>query len=529
MGFMTVPLHRVHLQSDLVNGYFRCGARPTLPVKGVTFIMGTDIAGGKVMPALEVLNDPVTSPVTDTLSESCPEFFPACAVTRAQSRNLGDLVDLSDTVLAPIFAYDESPMPVPKLSVSLEEQVDQSSDKVTSSEMLKLPVNSAQLITAQKGDPSLVKCFSSVCSLEEAKEKEVGYFIDNGILLRKWNLHGTGKMEWSAVYQIVVPQVYRQHVLNLTHDHPWSGHLGVTKTYNRILMHFFWPGLKADVSQFCQTCHICQVAGKPNQVIPPAPLCPIPVIGEPFEYVIIDCVGPLPKSKSGNQFLLTIMCLATRYPEAIPLRKITAPAVVKALLKFFSTFGLPKVIQSDQGTNFMSKLFSQVMQSLSIKHKVSSAYHPESQGSLERFHQTLKSMLRKYCLDSGQDWDEGVPIVLFAVRETIQESLGFSPAELVFGHNVRGPLKILKEQFMYTDSKPKLNVLDYVSQLRERLHQDCSLARETLTSKQEKMKNLYDKKAVSRIFKPGDKVMVLLPIAGSALSARFSGPYVIEK
>lgn len=79
-----------------------------------------------------------------------------------------------------------------------------------------------------------------------------------------------------------------------------SGHLGVTKTYNRILKHFFWPGLKRDVVQVCHTCHTCQCMGKPNQVIPPALLCPVLVIGEPFEHVIIDCVRPLPKSKSGN-------------------------------------------------------------------------------------------------------------------------------------------------------------------------------------------------------------------------------------
>ncbi len=144
-----------------------------------------------------------------------------------------------------------------------------------------------------------------------------------------------------------------------------SGHLGITKTYNRILRHFFWPGLKRDVVEFCRICHTCRCMGKPNQVILPAPLSPIPVIGEPFEHVIIDCVGPLPKTKSGNQFLLTIMCTATRFPEAIPLRKITAP-VIKALVKFFSTFGLPKILQTDQGTNFMSKIFNQVLKSLSI-------------------------------------------------------------------------------------------------------------------------------------------------------------------
>ncbi len=223
------------------------------------------------------------------------------------------------------------------------------------------------------------------------------------------------------------------------------------------------------------------------------------------------------------------MCVATRFAEAIPLRKITAPVIIKALVKFFSTFGLPKVVQSDQGSNFMSKLFKQVLQSLEITHRVSAPYHPESQGALERFHQTLKSMLRKHCLDTARDWDEGVPLVLFAVRETVQESLSFSPAELVFGHQVRGPLKVLKEHMLSVDSSPSVNILDYVSNFRDRLHAACSLARESLANAQKGMKRRFDRKAVARSFMPGDEVLVLLPVLGSSLSARFYGPYVVKK
>lgn len=80
---------------------------------------------------------------------------------------------------------------------------------------------------------------------------------------------------------------------------------------------------------YCRSCHSCQLVGKPNQVIPRAPLHPIPIMGEPFERLIIDCAGLLPKSKSGQQFLLTLMCAATRYPEAIPLRWLKAKVVVK--------------------------------------------------------------------------------------------------------------------------------------------------------------------------------------------------------
>ena len=108
--------------------------------------------------------------------------------------------------------------------------------------------------------------------------------------------------------------------------------------------------------------------------------------------------------------------------------------IVKALVKFFTFVGLPKSVQSDQGSNFMSGIFQQVMHELGITQYKSSPYHPESQGALERFHQTLKNMIRSYCFDTEKDWDEGIHLLLFAVRESVQESLGFSPFELVFGH-----------------------------------------------------------------------------------------------
>ena len=282
--------------------------------------------------------------------------------------------------------------------------------------------------------------------------------------------------EWAVNHQIVVPKIYRSEILNLAYETPMSGHLGVNKTYHKILNHFCWSGLNAEISNYCRSCHICQVVGKPNQVIPKAGLQPIPAFDESFR-IIIDCVGPLPKTKSGNEYLLTIMCTSTRFPEAIPLRHIKTKTIVKALVKFFFTFvGLPKSVQSDQGSNFMSSIFQQVLHELGIKQYRLSAYHPESQGALERFHQTGKNMIRSYCFDTEKDWDEGIHILLFAVRESVQASLGFSPFELVFGHTVRRPLKFLKEKFVSQEDTP-LNLRQCVSDFRCKLLTACEAAK----------------------------------------------------
>ena len=168
------------------------------------------------------------------------------------------------------------------------------------------------------------------------------------------------------------------------------------------------------------------------------------------------------------------------------------------------------------------------MHELGIKQYRSSAYQPESQGALERFHQTLKNMIRSYCFDTEKDWDEGIHLLLFAVRESVQESLGFSPFELVFGHSVRGPSKLLKETFLSNDETP-LNLLQYVSDFRNTLSRACEVARSNLKTSQGKMKARYDNHVIDRKFKPGDKVLALLPIPGRPLQARYFGPYTIDK
>lgn len=111
--------------------------------------------------------------------------------------------------------------------------------------------------------------------------------------------------------------------------------------------------------------------------------------------------------------MLTIMCASTRFPEAIPLRNIKSKTIVNAFAKFFTNVGLLLSVQSDK--NFTSQVFKQVMRELGIKYHTSSAYYPEFQGALERFHQTLKTMMRTYCLSSEKDWDQGINYLLFGI------------------------------------------------------------------------------------------------------------------
>ena len=491
------PLHKVALACGLVEGDVVVGVRPQLPVEGVHMILGNDLARGKVWAdgqpnrVMQSLTPP--GDLSSDSSSMFPEIFPVCAVTRAASR---------------------------------QKEVDSKPDNLefpVKLQMEQLTVSRDILLTEQKSDQSLSDLFERVVPDLAVRDHAQCYFLLDGLLVRKWvpyNSLGLGE----AVFQVVVPTKLRSKVLEISHGDV-AGHFGVRKTYDRVLHHFFWPRLKRDVAQFVKTCHTCQLTSKPNQVVKPAPLFPIPAIGQPFEHLIIDCVGPLPRSKSGHSYLLTVMCQATRYPAAYPLRTITTKAVVKALTQFISIFGIPKVIQSDQGSNFTSHMFAQILKQLKVKHNKSTAFHAQSQGALERFHQTLKSLLRAYCTELSADWEEGLPWLLLAAREVVQESTGFSPNDLVFGHKVRGPLAVLRDGFV--PEEPPRNLIEYINGFRFRLYRAGELARVKLEASQRNMKEKYDRKAELREFSSGDKVLVLLPLVNSPFQAKFFGPFTV--
>ncbi|MCP4254324.1 MAG: DDE-type integrase/transposase/recombinase, partial [Candidatus Scalindua sp.] len=389
------------------------------------------------------------------------------------------------------------------------------------------PNHQSGLVDLQRKDKECKALASSAVSEEESKN-ELGmcFYLKDDVLWRQWRPpHKASDNGLWDVHQIVVPKPCRRAILEVAHGTPLAGHLGVRKTLDRIRAHFYWPGMKIDVSNYCRVCHTCQVTGKPNQKVPVSPLVPLPVFESPFTRVLIDVVGPLPKTSAGHCYLLTIMDMATRYPEAIPLRNISAPVIVRELLKFFTKMGFPYEIQSDRGTNFTSNLFEQSLKEIGIKHIKASSYHPESQGALERYHQTLKCMLRKYCEETGEDWDKGVPFLLFATREVPTESLGFSPNELIFGHQVRGPLQVLKEDLIGHNASQ--NLLKYVLDFKTRVTSSCEFAAQNLRIAKNAMKVWYDRRARVREFHPGDEVLVLLPLSGQPLAAKFRGPYKV--
>lgn len=166
-----------------------------------------------------------------------------------------------------------------------------------------------------------------------------------------------------------------------------------------------------------------------------------------------------------------------------------------------------------------------MLEQLHVKHNKSTAYHAQRQGALERFHQTLKSLLRAYCTELSGDWGDGLPWLLLLAREVVQDSTGFSPNELVFGHQVRGPLAVLQDGCL--PEEPPQNIQYYVNGFRVKLHRAGELAKQKLQRAQGRMKKQYDKRAEARQFCPGDRVPALLSIIDSPFQAKYSGPFSV--
>lgn len=385
-----------------------------------------------------------------------------------------------------------------------------------------------EFATAQWEDPNLEAPRRNVMAIDGnlcpgVNELPNPHFcIRNGLLYRGVQAKGGDLVE-----QLLVPKKYVSRVLYLAHTHQLGAHLGVQKTFDRVVARFYWPGVKGAIEQFCRECPECQkTAPRPNFR---NPLVPLPIIGTPFSRIAMDIVGPLSKSSRGHKYILVIVDYATRYPEAIPLRTANAKNVAHELMMLFSRVGIADEVLTDQGTCFMSRVMSSLYRWLKVKRIRTSVYHPQTDGLVERFNQTLKKMLKKLVEVDGRDWDQLIPYVLFAIREVPQASTGYSPFELLYGRRPRGLLDLAKEVWESQPS-PHRSVIEHVERLQERAKKVWPTVREHMEKAQAAQARTYNRGASVREFQPGEKVLVLVPTTECKFLAKWQGPFeVVER
>lgn len=234
----------------------------------------------------------------------------------------------------------------------------------------------------------------------------------------------------------------------------------------------------------------------------------------------IDVVGPLPESEEGLKYILTYQDDLSRYFGATPMIDHTADSVAKSLVEnTILRFGIPETILSDQGSEFLNELFSKIMKLLGIKHYTTSGYHPETNGSIERQHSILKSIIRSNTMDNNvNDWPRYLPYAVFVINSQVNSSTGYTPHELIYGYKLDLPSNLKKSP------DPLYTYDNYLHELKYKLQLMHSRAREQLLMSKETNKEYYDKKSKKVSYKVGDKVLITNEQRKTKLLNPFIGP-----
>ena len=230
------------------------------------------------------------------------------------------------------------------------------------------------------------------------------------------------------------PVVLRDQIMSNYHS---LSHPGIRPSQKLIMSDFIWHGAANDVRNFVKSCVDCQtskVQRHSKHLVQQPDLQPT----SKFSHVHVDIVGALADC-GGMKYLLTVVDRATRYPVAVPMPDITADTVVKAFMSgWVAHFGVPHTIVSDRGRQFTSKLWADLVSLLGMEHNPTTAFHPESNGMVERFHRTLKSALMAG-LGDNRDWLSHLPIVLLGIRSSVRGDFGCSTNEVGLGQELALP------------------------------------------------------------------------------------------
>ncbi|UYV67102.1 hypothetical protein LAZ67_4003898, partial [Cordylochernes scorpioides] len=291
---------------------------------------------------------------------------------------------------------------------------------------------------------------------------------------------------------------FREAVISYHHDIPTGGHFGVKKVMRRLKSDYYWPGMRTQVRNYIRRCESCQLS---NQGVAKAASAPHFRPEKPFEHLALDFIGPLETTPRGYSSILTIVDLFTKFPILIPTKDQCANTVIRALLeRIITTFGVPKTILSDRGSAFMSCVFKGVCKAMGVGAVNTSAWRPQSNGAVERLNRTVIESLRRCTV--GNNWDTTLPMVALAIRTTVHASTGFTPAKLVFGHELRLPQPFQEEErlILYMAVFYERELVGEVERIRE-------MVRQTYLNEQQEARVRFETREL-RTFGTGDLVLV---------------------
>jgi len=231
----------------------------------------------------------------------------------------------------------------------------------------------------------------------------------------------------------VVPDAARRAVFDAVHG---LAHVGVKATVKAISKNFVWHSMSSDIKNWVRTCSSCQASKILKHNATPHAAFQPPTAK--FEALHIDIVGPLPPSQ-GHRYILTVVDRFSRWPAAIPMPDMSAATCASALVRgWVQHYGTPLSVVTDRGRQFTSALWAELMALLGTAHSLTTAYHPQANGLVERFHRQLKGSLMARCA-ATDSWYSDLPLVMLGLRAAVKEDLGCSAADIVYGESIRLP------------------------------------------------------------------------------------------
>lgn len=342
------------------------------------------------------------------------------------------------------------------------------------------------------------------------KDKELKYvFLQNGLLAKKDG-------------RVVVPLSKRKTVLSLNHDHKLAGHLGISKTLAKIKGQYTWPQLANDVMAHIRNCIIC--AKRKTRGLTKAPLQSLPVYEVIWETMAMDIVGPLTETREGYKYILVASDYATRFVITRPMKDQSASTVARIFVEdIILEYGAPQRVLTDQGRNFVSELVSSVCDLFEIDQLRTTAYHPQTDGLVERFNKTMVNMLSAYVVSKPENWKSYLKYVTAAYNTSIHSSMRFSPYYLLYGREANLVTSILSPQ--------KIRKIQNGGDMPVIMHKEwrlaLELAKEHLASAKATQKWYYDLDSHLVVFEVGEKVLLHEAVTKGKFHMKWEGPFVV--